>query len=82
MSNLYKIERVGHTDYEDYYGAIVCANSEEHAQKIHPSGDNSCWGEMYDSWVAHPKLVKVTLIGTASAGMVSGTVIMSDKRSA
>jgi hypothetical protein len=82
MSNLYKIERVGHTDYEDYYGAIVCANSEEHARLIHPSGDSSNWGQYYDSWVGSPELVKVTLIGTASAGMVPGTVIMSDKASA
>jgi hypothetical protein len=82
MTNIYKIERVGYTDYEECYGAIVCADSVEQAQKIHPSGDNSCWGEYYDSWVEHPKLVKVTLIGTAIDGMVPGKVIMYDKRSA
>ena len=77
---IYKIERlVECDDYEDYSGAIVCANSVEHAQKIHPSGDNSCWGEYYDSWVESPKLVKVTLIGDAVKGIVSGTVLLAKR---
>jgi len=37
--NLYLIERDDNASYDEYISAIVCADSEEEAVKIHPGGD-------------------------------------------
>lgn len=37
--NLYLIERDDNASYNEYISAIVCADSEEEAVKIHPGGD-------------------------------------------
>ena len=37
--NLYLIERDDNASYDEYVSAIVCAESEEEAVKIHPNGD-------------------------------------------
>ena len=65
--NLYLIERpeCDGAGYEEYDSAVVCANTEDEAKMIHPSGNTWDGKESsYGSWVDADK-VRVTLIGTA-----------------
>lgn len=89
MPNLYLIyvndEYTGHDTYDR---AVVCANSEEEARRIHPDGDcffvDDKWSETCDDYIyiyddncrwVHPNDVQVTFIGVAAKDMRPGTVI-------
>ena len=72
--NIYLIERPGGADWADYEGAVVQAESEEAARRIHPS-DRFEWPppevdskEWLDGWVP-AKDVFVTLLGEAREGL-------------
>ena len=62
--NLYLIERDDNASYDEYVSAIVCAESEEEAVKIHPNGDifdTVCrWGS---EWVKDPSHVECKKCG-------------------
>lgn len=70
--NLYYISQTVNTGYDTYDSAVVCAESEEAARKIHPDGRTKEWEGTEDisnwSW-ADQKDVEVTFIGVARDGM-------------
>ena len=76
--NLYLIERDDNASYDEYVSAIVCAESEEEAVKIHPNGDIfgtvRRWGS---GWVKDPSLVKCRKIGVADESIEKGVVLAS-----
>lgn len=78
--NLYLISQDEHNSYDTYDAAIVCADNEDEARKINPSGggwkDPNLHSYMY-SWASKPANVKVTLIGKAEDHMHKGIVLAS-----
>ncbi len=76
--NLYLIERDDKASYDEYVSAIVCAESEEEAVKIHPNGDifdTVCrWGS---EWVKDPSHVECKKIGVADESVEKGVVLAS-----
>jgi len=63
--NIYRISQNVNNDYDTYDSAIVCANTEDEARWIHPSGDK--WDGKrghYGSW-CDVEDVCVELIGTS-----------------
>lgn len=84
MANLYKIEQSVNNDYDTYDSAVVVADNEDEARKMHPAGvedgDLQLWYQRdikYDSWATRLEQVKVTLIGEASSNMPKGVVVAS-----
>ena len=78
---LFKISQDVNNDYDTFDEAIVCAESEEEAKKIHPGG-----GELYGDWDGKKEQngcwcaiedVKVEYIGEAGPDMKSGVVCAS-----
>ena len=68
MMNLYLISQTENEGYDTYDSAVVCAETEEQAQMIHPNvrdwdGVAARWGTWCDT-----KHVKVQLIGEAVPG--------------
>lgn len=64
--------------YDTYDSAVVCADSEEEARKIHP--DNNGMGLDYVvgySWPRNPDQVNATLIGVALDNIEKGEVILA-----
>lgn len=76
--NLYLIERDDKASYDEYVSAIVCAESEEEAVKIHPNGDffDTGW-RWLEEWVETPKYVKCRKIGVADESVEKGVVLAS-----
>lgn len=76
--NLYLIYRNDIADYDTYDSAIVCAESEEEAVKIHPNGDFFDTGWRWrEEWVENPSLVKCRKIGVADKSIEKGVVLAS-----
>jgi hypothetical protein len=81
--NIYLIKRTDKIGYDEYKGAVVVADSEESARKMHPNGQNVYIDSdsndffLYD-WI-HPKLLEVTLIGIARTTQVEGVILASYK---
>lgn len=76
--NLYLIERDDKASYDEYVSAIVCAESEEEAVKIHPNGE--IWGTVSQwdyTWAENPSLVKCRKIGVADESIEKGVVLDS-----
>jgi len=76
---LYRISQDVNNDYNTYDSAVVCAESEEDAQMIHPDKDYSDWDgkcEPFFDWCA-AKDVKVEIIGIASRILPRGVVVAS-----
>ena len=84
---LYKIYQNVNNDYDTYSEAVVCAESEEEAKKIHPDGELSYVekrttgeyekaDEEYGSW-AKKKYVKVKFLGTAEDKIKKGVIVAS-----
>lgn len=79
--NLYLIKQTENPGYDTYRSAVVVANSEEDAKKIHPNGRDTAedwWStstsKWYDGW-AHPDNVKVELIGIAADHLQPNQVV-------
>lgn len=76
--NIYRLLRSGNTDYDEYVGAIVAAESEEDARMIHPDGsiNETTVNTSYPDWVP-PNQVIVKLIGVAANGIERGVIMDS-----
>lgn len=82
--NIYKISQGVNNDYDTYDSAIVCAENEEEAKKIHPRGeydykeknDDIKEEENYGSW-AKKEFVEVEYIGVAKEGLEKGVIVAS-----
>lgn len=86
--NLYHVTQYVNRGFDTYDAAVVAAESEEEARKIHPSGYT--WDDVQEAWVdrqmdrmeisgswAHPDRVYVELLGTAVHGTEAGVVLAS-----
>ena len=78
--NLYKISQDVNNEYNTYDGAIVAAESEEEARKIHPAsgynttGYSNKWDE--NTW-CNISDVDVKLIGTSTDCIEKGVILAS-----
>lgn len=70
---LYEIHQSVNNSYDTYDSAIVCAENEEEAKAIHPSGIDSC---SLNCWCGI-KDIKVDYIGEAKEGLQKGVVCAS-----
>lgn len=77
--NLYLLTQDKVLGFEVYVSAVVCAESEEEAKTIHPSGDDIIvgthsieWGD--DEWPEDLEDIQAKLIGTAAANIKKGVV--------
>lgn len=90
--NLYLISHGMDLGYDAYYSAVVVAEDEVEAAKIHPNGDSRMglngwyWTESGidddfpgRSWV-YPDSVKVILLGKAEEGLNLGDVVCANFR--
>jgi hypothetical protein len=78
--NLYKISQDDVSGWDTYDSAIVVAETEEEAKKIHPACYvNKSVGEGADSstWTNDPSKVLCELIGVAVAGTSKGVICAS-----
>lgn len=81
---LYLISQSVNNDYDTFDEAVVCAESEEEARKIHPDGGYDYEEDgvardrdtLYGTW-AKKKDVKVTEIGEANEKQKKGVVCAS-----
>ncbi len=77
--NLYKISQDVNDNYDTYDSAVVVAETEDKARKIHPSEYEQQWDgttNLYSSWTAIEN-VQVEYIGIAALGLQPGTIICS-----
>jgi len=75
MANLYLITRIdtGY-GYDEYDSAVVVAESEKEAVRIHPGGRNTncCWPDKTQIAMG---LVEADLLGTAKSSLEVGSVV-------
>ena len=69
---LYRISQDVNKDYDTYDSAVVVAESEDDARRIHPCGIEAPWETW--TWCA-PGHVTVELVGTADARFKAGDVV-------
>lgn len=77
---IYKISQDTNTDYDTYDSAVVAAESEEAAQKMHPSKYNinkSWWEEKKTSNWVDIEQVLVEYLGEAKEGTEAGVIVSS-----
>lgn len=75
--NLYLISQKNNNDYDTFDSAVVCANSEYEASRIHPSYLKKDWnGEATDDWCFWQD-VSVEKIGVAGEDIVNKGVVLS-----
>ena len=73
---LWKISQDDNDEINTYDAAIVVAESEEEARKIHPSRMPFAWRFNQGTW-CRPDQVKVELIGDARPGARAGVILAS-----
>lgn len=73
---LWKISQTEHEGYDTYSDAVVAAESEDDARKIHPGGyeDDSYFRDLV--W-CNPNFVKVEFLGEAKNGTQEGVICAS-----
>ncbi len=72
---LYIISQDENNGYDTYDSAVVCAENEEEARNIDPSGQN--WRENWSEWCSSPNQVEVMYIGEAAPEVEKGVVLAS-----
>jgi hypothetical protein len=72
--NLYLISQSVNNDYDTFDSAIVAAESDEDARRMHPGGD---YDEPGRTWTADQSKVQVELIGIAKEDTKAGVVLAS-----
>lgn len=79
--NLYLISQTANHEYDTYDSAVVAAETEDAAKRIHPAGDGMKipQGDVWEArtWVNDPSLVTAKLIGIAVDGTKEGVIIAS-----
>ena len=69
---LWLISQDENSTWDTYDSAVVAAETEDLARKVHPGRGN--WGKKYSSWASSPEKVSVRLIGEA-IGCKAGEII-------
>ncbi len=89
--NLYLISQSTNNGYDTYDSAVVAAESEQEAQKIHPNPNRSWdkvelneegawidrWGDSCGTWADYKSQVTVKYLGQAEEGTQSGVILAS-----
>lgn len=85
--NIYKISQYVNSGYDTYDSAVVYAESEDEARKLHPSGSQiqgfnppKVWWEAdytYGSWADKLDQVEVQLLGQALSDATPGVICAS-----
>ena len=87
--NLYRISQSVNDGYDTFDRAVVAAQDEATARRMHPSAfdgqsrlwtegsDNKDWTGNYPTWAKHPNEVTVELIGVAADGVPLGVIVAS-----
>lgn len=77
--NIYKISQDRNNYSYTYESAIVCAENEEEARRIHPdvNGTFSNRDWFLDCWCKNIKYIKVELIGKANDNIKKGVILAS-----
>lgn len=73
--NLYLISQTENNNYDTYDFAIVAAESEDAARRIHPGFDG--WSRQYGRWASKPENVRVSRIGIANSEIEAGVILAS-----
>lgn len=73
--NLYLLSQDQVQGYDTFDSAIVCAESEDDARRIHPYGRDDDWASCV--WCYGPEHVKVKCIGMAADDIPRGVVCAS-----
>lgn len=76
MSKLYRIYQSENNGYDTYDSAVVVANSEDEARKIHPGGGGYRSDTDSGTWV-QPQFVEVEYLGEAREGLDVGIEIVA-----
>ena len=76
---IYLISQIKNNGYDTYDSAVVIAENEEGAKKIHPGGHKEVVERKIDSWDgwANLKDIEVEYIGEAKEGSEKGVVVAS-----
>jgi asparagine synthetase A len=81
--NLYLLKQSVNNDWDTYDSVVVAAETEDEAQKIHPSvyNDDLDWyksiNDDYSSWAFKLEDVEVIFLGVAKEGTESGVILAS-----
>ena len=70
---LWLIYQTENTGYDTYDSAVVAAETEDEARKIHPGGAWDSW----DAWVDFPERVSVLYLGEASDIPIARVILAS-----
>lgn len=80
---LYLISQDEHDDYDTYDSAVVAAEDEESARRMHPGntlGDRGDWwleSDRFGTWALHLEAVKVEYLGEAKPGTEQSVICAS-----
>lgn len=75
---LYKLTQSESIGYDTYDSVIVCAENEDDAKSIHPSGGDFIEkGEIYDVWATKKSNINCEEIGVANNNQMRGVVLAS-----
>jgi len=78
--NLYLISQSENTNCDSYDSAVVCAESSEEAQNIHPDGrtlTKKSWMRASETWCSNPACVEIKWIGSAAPRQKRGVICAS-----
>lgn len=83
--NLYKLYQCAQTGYDVYDSAVVAAEDENSARKIHPrtfrngmeTNEDNWRAMLNDDWAFNPDQVFVEYLGVAKEGTAIGVIIAS-----
>ncbi len=79
--NLWKISQTVNNNRDTYDSAVVAADTEEEAKRIHPlNGKDIGIGKerIYsDVWVTNPNYVQCVFLGTAKQDTLKGVIVAS-----
>jgi len=74
--NIYFLSQDENNDYDTFDSVIVCAENEEDAKRMHPSGEDG-WGGAYPDWASSPDKVECTLIGVSCDNDIAPHVVLA-----
>jgi len=75
---LWRISQSKRNDWDTYDSAVVAAETEFEAKRIHPrGGELDAEGTFGSSWVCDPKDVECEYLGESKDGLESGVICAS-----
>lgn len=83
VSSLYLVKRMDNVTWDEYDSFVVCAESEDEARRVHPSGGSFFEDDMSEqskryfksSWTDKIETLEVICVGLASVSLKNRQVI-------